>query len=158
MIQSSPGATLSNSAKDGVASAAKVDCGGRDTDDTLVVSAIPLNWTAAAYKTHFPDCRDVRCFEPMFSDGYNTSKYTRKNVRSDKEIGGWNRRWSSLRIWHPGYVDPRDILDMLSLRHTDERCSMRRLLVLVRRFDEGVFFDALDLCYWDRPFDGFYLV
>lgn len=50
-----------------VASAAEVGSKGRDANDTLNVSEIPLNWTVAAYETQCLVYWDVRLLEAMFS-------------------------------------------------------------------------------------------
>lgn len=103
-------------------------------------------WTVAAYNMQFLDCWDVRGFEAMFSDGRNASNYDRKGVKRDTDIGSWNHQWPSLRIWCPGYVDPRGMVDVPVLCHEEERNYVTGLLVLMHRFGEVVLIHALDLC------------
>lgn len=134
VISSTPEAKMSSDHKERNAPAAEVDHEGRDTNTTLDVSAISLNWTAVAHKTKFPDCWDVWRFKAMFWDGHNTSMYDRKGVRRNSDICGWNHRRSSLRVWCVCYVDPRGVLDTPFLRHAEKRCYIWRLRALVRRF------------------------
>lgn len=94
----------------------------------------------------------------MFLDGYKISMYGQKGLRRHMDIGGWNCRWSSLRMWCLDYVDPRGALNMPLIRHAEEHSYVRRLLTFVRRFGEGTRFNAHDLCCWDRLFERFYLV
>lgn len=100
----------------------------------------------------------MRGFAAPFSEGQKRSLYDCKRVRHDTDIGGWNHRWSPLRMWCPGFVDPRGMLDLMFWRHAKERSYVRLLLALVHRFGEGAQLDLLDLCCWDRSFDRFYLV
>lgn len=67
VIPSTPEATLPNTYEKRVGPTAEVEREGRDTDKTLVLSAILSNWTVAAVKRQLPDCWDVRHFEAMFS-------------------------------------------------------------------------------------------
>lgn len=56
LISSTPGATMPGNSNERIGHAAEVGFKGRDTDDTLNISAVPLNWTVAVYKTQYPDC------------------------------------------------------------------------------------------------------
>lgn len=91
-------------------------------------------------------------------DEHNNSLYDTKGVIHNTGIGDWNRRWLTLGVWRPAYVDTRGMLDMPFLRLAKKRCYVRRLLALLRLFGEGVYLDSLDLCCCDRQFDRFYIV
>lgn len=50
----------------------------------------------------------------------------------------------------PGYVGPRDSLDMPLLRNAEERSYFRRFFPLIRQFGVGAPLDSLNLYHWDR--------
>lgn len=86
----------------------------------------------------------MRRFEAIFSGRQNASMCDRKGMMCDSGIGSWNHEWSSLRMWHSGYADPRGMLDVTLLRYEEERTYMRHFFALVRQFDESARFDALE--------------
>lgn len=57
----------------------------------------------------------------------------------------------------PGYVDYREVLDIRLLRHEKKELFFH-LFALVRRFGEGVRFDALDSFSWDYALDRFCII
>lgn len=88
-MPNTPMATMPNSSKKCAAPTVDYECEGRDTNDILVISAILLNFTIAAYKMQFQNGWSVRGFETMFSDINKTGLYDRKGVRYDRDIGSW---------------------------------------------------------------------
>lgn len=56
VILSTSGATVLKNSEKRIATTKEVDSERCDLDEILAVSAIPLNWTVAAYKAQFPEC------------------------------------------------------------------------------------------------------
>lgn len=106
MVPSMPLATVPGSTKETAAPGAEVDHEVRCTPNILDVSAIPANWTVAVFKVQCPDFCDVRRFEAIFLDGLKENIYDHMKARCDMNIGGWNRRFPTLRMWCRGNMDP----------------------------------------------------
>lgn len=90
LTRSMPGATMPNNSKKRIDSTTEGEREGRVADDILVVSAISLNWTFAAYKMQFTACWNF----PRFDNGHAASVYNHKVVRRDTDAGGWKHQWA----------------------------------------------------------------
>lgn len=84
------GATMQDNPKYSAARVAKADCEVRSVFNISDIFVIPVDRTAAPYKTKLSYCWIVRRFEVIYSDGHNISLYDHKGVRRNTEIYGLN--------------------------------------------------------------------
>lgn len=127
-------------------------------NDIQNILAIPSVWTVVLYKAQFLVCRDVERFVARFLDWHKANMYYRKDMKCDMIIGCWNRKWASLRVWFPGFVYSREILDMPLFRHKNGQSYVQCFLLLMCPFDKETRFIALGLCCSDFPLNCFFLV
>lgn len=115
-------------------------------------------WSVIEYKTRYADTLDARRFGAMFLDESNAFMVDRRNVRRDTDIGAWERPSTLLRRWCPGTLKDVFGFDMPIIRHEQKVNYLRCLLRLVRNVSVTFEYRGLDLCCFDTPMDGFYLV
>lgn len=94
----------------------------------------------------------------MFSDGASSFLFDRRNVRRDKYIGTWNRRWTLLRRWCLGTLSDVFGINMPISFHVEEVGYLRCLLHFVRIVDVQYENRGLGRCCFLDPIDGFNLV
>lgn len=119
-----------------------------NTDNDREVSS----WFVAECKTCYADTLDARRFSETFSDGANSFIFDCLNTGRDTDIGGRDPRR------FPGTL--RDMLgfEMPIVRHAMDVDYLHHLLRLVRNVVVTPEFRDLNLCYFEHPIDGFYLV
>lgn len=78
----------------------------------MVLRSGAVDWSVVDYKSKYEDCFDIRKLNSMLSDGWNEIMYDRRCVKSDINIGGWNRCWQIMKSYCPGYVNLIGPMDM----------------------------------------------
>lgn len=115
-------------------------------------------WSAAEYKTNYEDTLNARRFCEMFLYVVSTFILDRRNVRSDTDVGACARRGTLLRKWWTSTLKDNFSIDMTIVHQARGVDYLQSLLSLTWNVNVASQYRGLDLCCFEDPIDGLFLV